>query len=277
METERTSFIKVNDYQLFVNLIGEGEPIVFLHGGPGSEHRFFLPHMVPLSKEFKLVFYDQRGCGKSDLSENSQYSMKNEVENLEALRIQLGFEKMNIFGESWGSMLALLYATTYPERVNKILLTAAIGVTFKGLERFGKELEKRLTEDDKIELSKLRENLKMGESSIDDVLQILDPYYVFSQETLKRKEKNTFSNEVNQAIGIEMVSNYDVTENLHKISNIPILVAQGSHDILTPSIIKELFYEHIPHLQLIEIEECGHWTVVEQPEKMCNVALSFFG
>ncbi|MEF8683169.1 UNVERIFIED_CONTAM: alpha/beta fold hydrolase [Bacillus cereus] len=276
MYTESINFIKVNDYQLYVDLIGEGEPIVFLHGGPGSEHRFFLPHMVPLSKKFKLVFYDQRGCGKSDLSENDQYSMKNEVENLEALRIQLGFEKINLFGESWGSILALLYATTYPERVNKILLTAAIGVTSKGLERFSKELEKRLTEDDKIKLSKWEENVKIGEASIEDLLQILDPYYVFSQETLNRKEKNTFSGEVNKAIGTDIKNNYDVTENLHKISNIPILVAQGSHDILTPSIIKELFSEHIPHLQLVEIEECGHWTVVEQPEKMCNVALSFF-
>lgn len=276
MYTESINFIKVNDYQLYVDLIGEGEPIVFLHGGPGSEHRFFLPHMVPLSKKFKLVFYDQRGCGKSDLSENDQYSMKNEVENLEALRIQLGFEKMNLFGESWGSILALLYATTYPERVNKILLTAAIGVTSKGLERFSKELEKRLTEDDKIKLSKWEKNVKIGEASIEDLLQILDPYYVFSQETLNRKEKNTFSGEVNKAIGTDIKNNYDVTGNLHKISNIPILVAQGSHDILTPSIIKELFSEHISHLQLVEIEKCGHWTVVEQPEKMCNVALSFF-
>ncbi|PEP51340.1 alpha/beta fold hydrolase [Bacillus pseudomycoides] len=276
MYTKSINFIKINDYQLYVNLIGEGEPIVFLHGGPGSEHRFFLPHMVPLSKKFKLVFYDQRGCGKSDLAENNQYSMKNEVENLEALRIQLGFEKMNLFGESWGSILALLYATTYPERVNKILLTAAIGVTSTGLERFSKELEKRLTEDDKTKLSKWEENVKTGETSIEDLLQILDPYYVFSQETLNRKEKNTFSGEVNKAIGTDIENNYNVTENLYKISNIPILVAQGSHDILTPSIIKELFSEHIPHLQLVEIEGCGHWTVVEQPEKMCNVALSFF-
>ncbi|MEN1937877.1 alpha/beta fold hydrolase [Paenibacillus sp. 102] len=276
MDTKSISFIKINDYQLYVNLVGEGEPIVCLHGGPGSEHRFFLPHMIPLSKEFKLVFYDQRGCGKSDLSENNQYSMKNEVENLETLRIQFGFEKMNLFGESWGSMLALLYATTYPERVNKILLTAAIGVTAKGLERFSKELEKRLTEEDKIKLSELEEQLKIGESSIYDILHILDPYYVFSQETLKRKEKITFSSEVNKTIGKDMGNNYDVTENLHRISHIPILVAQGSHDILTPSIIKELFLEYIPHIQFVEIEECGHWTVVEQSEKMCNVALSFF-
>ncbi|MFD3449721.1 alpha/beta fold hydrolase [Microbacteriaceae bacterium 4G12] len=277
MNTESGSSIKINDYHIHVNIIGEGEPIVFLHGGPGSEHRFFLPYMIPLSKNFKLVFYDQRGCGKSDLSENDQYSMKNEVENLEALRIQLGFEKMNLFGESWGSMLALLYATTYPKRVNKILLTAAIGVTSKGLKRFSKELEKKLTEDDKIKLSVLEEKLKIEKSSIYDILHILDPYYVFSQETLKRKEKTKFNSSVNKVIGMDMENNYDVTGDLHKLSNIPILIAQGSHDILTPSIMKELFSEHIPHLQLVEIEECGHWTVVEQPEKMCNVALNFFG
>ncbi|MEC5306670.1 alpha/beta hydrolase [Bacillus thuringiensis] len=271
-----TESINVDDYQLHVNLIGKGEPIVFLHGGPGSEHRFFLPYMVPLSKKFKLIFYDQRGCGKSDISENNQYSMKNEIENLETLRIQLGLEKINLFGESWGSMLALLYATTYPERVNKILLTAAIGITSNGLERFSKELERRLTEDDKVRLSELQDKLKTGESSIYDILHILDPYYVFSQETLKYKEKNTFSHEVNKAIGMDMENNYDVTANLHKISSIPILVAQGSHDILTPSIIKELFSGHIPHLQLVEIEKCGHWTIVEQPEMMRNVALSFF-
>ncbi|WP_240517740.1 alpha/beta fold hydrolase [Bacillus pseudomycoides] len=99
----------------------------------------------------------------------------------------------------------------------------------------------------------------------------------YKNEEIEYKVKNTFSHEVNKAIGMDMGNNYDVTENLHKISNIPILVAQGSHDILTPSIIKELFSGYIPHLQLAEIEDCGHWTVVEQPEKMRNVALSFFG
>lgn len=57
---------------------------------------------------------------------------------------------------------------------------------------------------------------------------------------------------------MDMENNCDVTENLYKISNVPILVTQESHDILTPSIIKELFSEHIPHLQSVEIEKCGH-------------------
>lgn len=128
-----------------------------------------------------------------------------------------------------------------------------------------------------IRLSELRKRLKTGESSIYDILHILDPYYVFSQETLKHKEKNTFSHEVNKAIRMDTENNYYSTENSHDNPNIPILVASGGHDILTPSIIKEFFSKHIAHLQLVEIEKCGHWTVVEQPEKMLNIVLSFLG
>ncbi|HDR4592772.1 TPA: alpha/beta fold hydrolase [Bacillus cereus] len=268
--------MRVNGNNLFVKVLGQGEPIVFLHGGPGSEHRFFLPYMTPLAEKFQLVFYDQTGCGESEKAEDSQYSMQNEVENLEALRVQLGFEKINILGESWGSMLALLYATTYPERVNKLLLTAAIGVNVTGLERFGEELQKRLTKEDKVVISEINEKIKIGEASIYDMLQVLDPYYVFTMETLTYKQKTTFSNEVNTTIGADMVKNYDVTKHVEKLSKIPILIAQGSHDILTLAIIKEHFTEYIPHIEFLEIANCGHWTVVEQPEKMCNIAYSFF-
>ncbi|PER22066.1 alpha/beta fold hydrolase [Bacillus cereus] len=276
MSSESVRFVNVNDNNLYVKMLGVGEPIIFLHGGPGSEHRFFLPYMAPLAEKFQLVFYDQTGCGESEEPKDKQYSMRNEVENLEALRVQLGFEKINIFGESWGSMLALLYATTYPERVNKLLLTAAIGVNVKGLERFGEELQKRLTEEDKVIISEINKKIKVGEASIYEMLQVLDPYYVFAIETLTYKKKTTFSNEVNTILGADMVGNYDVTKHVERFSKIPILIAQGSHDILTLTTIKEHFIEYIPHIEFLEITNCGHWTVVEQPKQMCNIAYNFF-
>ncbi|WP_246188444.1 alpha/beta fold hydrolase [Metabacillus lacus] len=173
------NFINIDGQQLHVNIIGEGETIVFLHGGPGSEHRFFLPHVLPLSQKFKLVLYDQRGCGKSELSKDNQYSMEDEVKTLEILRRELKLEKINLFGESWGSMLALLYATKYPERVNKILLTAAIGITAKGYKVFEKELLKKVSLKDKIKLFKAEKKMKKGSGTIEDILNVLDPYYVF--------------------------------------------------------------------------------------------------
>lgn len=275
-QKELVNFHTVNCQGLHINIIGEGEVIVFLHGGPGSEHRFFLPHVLPLSQRFKLVFYDQRGCGKSETSKNNQYSMKDEVEALELLRKELDVEKINLFGESWGSMLALLYATSYPERVNRIFLTAVIGVTAEGFTTFSEELEKRLSEEDKIKLSILEEKYKRGDTTIEEILGVLDRYYVYSKESLKRKKKTTINTTVNDAIGKDIMENYDLTIKLDKISNIPIIIAQGSHDILTPDLVKGLLLEHIPHAVLIEIEECGHWTVVEKPIEINKLAMDFF-
>lgn len=273
---EITNLINIDYEGLHINLIGDGEAIVFLHGGPGSEHRFFLPHVLPLSKKFKLVFYDQRGCGKSEPCIDEQYSMIDEVNTLELIRQELKLEKINLFGESWGSMLALLYATTYPERVNKILLTAAIGVTAEGFKTFGKELEKRLSKEDKAKLSNLEDALDRGESTIEEILSILDKYYVYSEESLKRKTKTSINPNVNDAIGRDILAHYDLTDKLDAIERMPILIAQGSHDILTPNLINKLMLEHIPHAELIQIEKCGHWTVVEKPNEMNKIADHFF-
>ena len=269
-------FVNIKGQKLHVNIIGDGEVIVFLHGGPGSEHRFFLPHVLPLAQKFKLVLYDQRGCGKSEHAKSNTYSMMDEVKTLELLRKELKLEKMNLFGESWGSMLALLYATTYPERVNKILLTAAIGVSAKGYKSFEKELLKKISLKDKINLFKADRKMKKGSGSYEDILNILDPYYVFSVDTLKRKEKSSMNSYVNQLIGEDIEKNYDLKSEIYKLSEIPILVAQGSHDIITPAKIKELLIKYVPHVKLIEIENCGHWTVVEKPDKMNTIAENFF-
>lgn len=77
------------------------------------------------------------------------------------------------------------------------------------------------------------------------------------------QRKKPFSHEVNKTIRMDTENNYNLAKNLYNTSNIPILVYQGSHDILTSSIIKELFSKHITNLQLVAIEKCGHWTVFE--------------
>lgn len=261
---------------LYIRQIGEGEVIVFLHGGPGSEHRFFLPHVLPLSEKFKLVFYDQRGCGNSKQFNSNQYTMKSEVEALESIRQELNVEKINLFGESWGTMLALLYATSYPERVNKMFLTAAIGVTSEGFLTFSEELEKRVSEEDKVKLSSLQEDLKSGNSTIEDIFGVLDKYYVYSEDTLKRKKKATFNTSVNDQIGKDIIENYDLTNKLEKISDIPILIAQGSNDILSPNLIRRLLVDYIPRARLVEVEQCGHWTVIEKPSEINKIANEFF-
>jgi len=129
-----------------------GFPVLFLHGGPGSqtnpEHRrYFDPDF------YHVVMFDQRGCGRSTpagcTEENTIWHL---VEDIEAIRRQLGMNKWLLFGGSWGSTLALAYATSYPQRVAGIVLRgvflasqAELEWYLNGLRRFIPEAWERLT------------------------------------------------------------------------------------------------------------------------------------
>lgn len=100
----------------------EGIPVLFVHGGPGGgcspKHRCFFDPM-----EYRIVLFDQRGCGRStphaELKGNRTDAL---IEDMEAIRIELGIDKWLLFGGSWGSTLSLLYAQRYPERVLGLVL-----------------------------------------------------------------------------------------------------------------------------------------------------------
>ena len=99
-----------------------GFPVLFLHGGPGSqtrpEHRrYFDPRF------YHIVLFDQRGCGRSTpAGSTEQNTTWHLVEDMEAIRCKLGVDKWLLFGGSWGSTLALAYAMTHPGRVAGMIL-----------------------------------------------------------------------------------------------------------------------------------------------------------
>ncbi len=99
-----------------------GKPVVFLHGGPGGgtepkHRRFFDPD------RYRIVLFDQRGCGKStphaSLEDNTTWHL---VDDIERLRKELGIDRWQVFGGSWGSTLALAYAQRHPDRVTELVL-----------------------------------------------------------------------------------------------------------------------------------------------------------
>src|SRR5438034_7962473 len=114
----------------------EGQPVVFLHGGPGGglvpEYRqFFDP------ENYRIVLFDQRGAGKStphaSLQDNTTWDL---VEDIERLRTHLGIDRWLVFGGSWGSTLALAYAQTHAERVTELILRGIFLLRRSELEWF---------------------------------------------------------------------------------------------------------------------------------------------
>lgn len=125
IEPFKSHYLKVDSrHTLYVEECGriDGEPIVFLHGGPGAgceahHRRFFDPD------KYRIILFDQRGCGRSrphaELENNTTWDL---LADMETIRQHLGIEQWSLFGGSWGSTLALAYAQTHADRVKGLIL-----------------------------------------------------------------------------------------------------------------------------------------------------------
>ncbi len=102
-------------------------PLVFLHGGPGYNSYSFAALEGPrLERSQRVVYYDQRGAGRSERPWTAHYALDTLVEDVEALRRALGVPKIAVLGHSFGGITALEYAARYPDRVSKLVLAAAL-------------------------------------------------------------------------------------------------------------------------------------------------------
>lgn len=121
----KTQFLQVSPvHSLYIEECGNpaGTPVLVLHGGPGAGsypqlRRFFNP------EKYHIILFDQRGCGKStplaSIEDNTTFNLVGDIEKIRAL---LGIERWVVFGGSWGSTLALVYAECYPERVSALIV-----------------------------------------------------------------------------------------------------------------------------------------------------------
>ena len=115
----REGYVPVDGAQLFTRTVGSGPPVIVLHGGPDFDHTYLLPELDQLAAHARLVYYDQRGRGRSAIGvEPNDVSIASEIADLDALRRSLGVDAVAILGHSWGGLLAMEYTTRHPDRVS---------------------------------------------------------------------------------------------------------------------------------------------------------------
>ncbi|KAF3363345.1 Hydrolase [Chlamydiales bacterium STE3] len=265
-------YVQCEEGQLYYRTIGKGEPIVLIHGGPGLDHSYFLPVMDTLAEDHLVVYYDQRGSGKSQCIVNCEtVNMDKFVSDLEALRIALDLETLTLVGHSWGSLLAIEYTLAFPKRVKSLILLHSLPPTSKGLEKYYENLDLLLKPiSDQLAKIELSEDFKHGQlDAVRNYLDLILQKFFYDENKIlllnTHLSQNTASNffKIGELIDSDYLGDYDLTKQLNLL-NVPTLILHGDNDPVPVKFAVKLNRE-IKNSRYLEIKNSGHFSFIEQP------------
>src|SRR6267143_1850997 len=146
-ETATETTVELNGVRLYTRRVGHGPPVVVLHGGPGAHHDYLLPQYDRLAEGGRvLLYYDQRGGGRSPVPRDVPVGWREQVADLEALRGHWELDRLTIVGYSWGGLLALLYALEHPDRIARLALVSSAPVTAAWRDEFERRFAARMAQ-----------------------------------------------------------------------------------------------------------------------------------
>jgi len=284
----------VNGKKLYTVSHGQGDPLFFIAGGPGGAHPG-LRSFDPLSEYFTLVYFDGYGRGKSDTAEVvTDYSIEGDIDDLEALRIAMGFDKINILGHSYGGVVAQGFAIKYPESVDHLV----VANSFHSYQMWQAN-DDNCNHEIKTNYPEVWEDLMKiraeGAISSDPEHQAIYGrvpygfYYAYNPENFVRKpgvKRKIYPNRFNVELYYKMVGkdgDFYVTNDIGtfdfrkqlKDLEMPILVYAGRFDrVATPAeMIK--YKKFCPQAKYVMFEKSGHNPQVEQPAECFELIRAF--
>ena len=261
----------------------QGQPVIVIHGGPGggsqpSYRQYFNP------EKFDIIQFDQRGCGKSkpyaELEDNNTHSS---VSDIEALREHLGIESWHVFGGSWGSTLALIYAQNYPQKARSLILRGIFMCRKSELHWFYQEGASHIFPD---AFDSYREHIPENEQH-----NLIEAYYhrltsqdveirraaakewtrwematsrlIPDSEYLEKAEDLDFAVafariECHYFINAIFVEEAHILNNVEKIQHIPTFIVQGRYDVVCPTRSAWELHKALPNSVLSIIPDSGH-------------------
>ncbi len=257
----------VRGVTLFERRLGAGPPVVVLHGGPGAHHDYLLPGFDRLAIGRTLVYYDQRGGGRSPVPREVPVGWREQVEDLEALRALWGFERLTLAGYSWGGLLALLYAVEHPTRMERLALVSC-APPWRGART---EFERRLAERNNApEVRAERRAVQDGglrERSVEAYRRRMFELSVagYFHDWRRARELTPFriTGRTQQEVW-ESLGDFDLRPRLGRVQ-VPAAVVHGEDDPIPIAAAAEL--ARILGAPLHAIPDCGHVPYVEAPEQ----------
>lgn len=284
MDVEEGRIVVDGHYVWFRRVGRGGIPLLTLHGGPGTGCDYLEP-LESLGAERSVIFYDQLGCGRSDIPDDrALWRIERFVSEIDTIRRALALEEVHLFGHSWGGWLAIEYMLTRPEGVVGLVL----GSTSASIPEFVAEAASLKAELPERVYGVMRRYEAAGEYSHPEYVAAtmefyrrhvcrLDPWpdsVLRSIRNLERTPVYEVMNGPNEFTVNGNLKDWDRTGRLHEI-DVPTLVAAGRYDELTPK-CAETVARGIPGARLAIFEQSSHNPHHEEGPRFLQVLGEFF-
>jgi proline iminopeptidase len=270
--------VKVLGFELFYRTFTPAAPratIVCLHGGPGATHDYLLPMRDLAKLGYKVVFYDQLGCGRSELPKNNAlFTVERGVEELEEFRKAMKLGKIHLMGSSYGGMLALAYALKYQRNLRGLITTGGLAsapLTIAEMQRLKSELPPDVLRT----MEKYEAKGEYENPNYEKAVMVFYKRHLLRRKKWPPEQEYTMShvskpvygtmNGPNEFTIIGGIRYWDVTDQLHNI-RVPTLVTGGKYDEVTPKVAKSI-HDHIKGSKLVIFERSSHLAMWEERSK----------
>jgi len=259
---EKGQTFKTGGVSIYYEVVGDGSgtPLVLVNGGPGFDHVYM--HCSDawdrLSAGRKVVFYDQRGNGRSSkLKEGQSCLLADQIADLDALRVRLGLEKMDLLGHSWGGYLVMAYAARHPERIKHLIIVDSGAPKIQDTVFLFKNIyPETVAREDAFAFA-----VELGdEAAIAADLQEYMSMVFYSPAArdamLARMSELTYRQSVNKTVWNDL-QRFDLNPELTKF-RFPTLVITGRFDFNVAPSVAWSIHRAIPGSELAVFEKSGH-------------------
>lgn len=273
-------YVRLRDVDLYVDVVGHGEPLVLMHGGPSAD-LWTMGAFRRLADEHTLVFYDHRCNGRSTGAPVSTMTWENLTGDADALREHLGFERWAVLGHSFGGHVALEYALRYPDRVSRLVLVDTGADVHWARDNAPRLLADRGYSPAKVELVRRWFGGEFERREYLPIFLRISSAYMpnhgwrgLLRELATGGWRSRMRPEPLQFFGRTLMPGWSVVGRLGEITA-PTLVVAGREDFVFPPECQQELVTRLGHAELLLVDEAGHSPQDEFPDHVVPAVRRF--
>jgi proline iminopeptidase len=256
---------------------GSGAPLVVVNGGPGFDHTYL--HIATawdaLGKNRRIIFYDQRGDGRSaPLQKGQSCNLADQIADLEALRAHLGFDKVDMLGHSWGGYLSMAYSARHPEHIAHLMIVDSAAPKWSDTLFLFAQIFPEITERrNGYAFADAMGDKAASDASIHDYLTMLFYSPEKRDAFVAQMSAGAYHQQVLQSV-ISDLPRFDLNPEIAKFK-FPVIVMAGRYDINVAPLVAWKIHQAIPGSRFVVFEKSGHLPFYEEPDAFVRATEDF--